>query len=761
MANPNDNIYRLYQNGLKHFSLPDFETFKADMKDEQKRRRFYTNMQAAYSLPDFDTFSTDIGAVAVEPVQTTPTQPQQQQSTPATVKPVTDTTAQQASVTSASQPAPAQGWKPSAAQQMDFQRRMDEMQAERQQQRQQFEQRMEGIKKGNRPGAFMGEREFNPQTGKMETHYYTTQGERVGTQMEQSHKNTEYHHWWEENTEAGQRSKEQRLQREFDAKLFYLWQRHNPEEGENAAEQAWSAAEERQKAARNRNANKHWNSYSAMGGGREMRIVTTSMNRHDDMVAHFTNFDLDRLMNDAWENLGEEGQKSLIDDCYQMLKHRNPGVDELVLYDRAKEFARQQSDYRLYTLAVEKNLPQNNLDYFIRKIGDMNVLLNVSKGLAVSQAKSTGDMAAYEAANEQYRQDGHKILDVTGTVAGFALDPTTWLSAGAGSAATKGAMWAGGRYFAGRGATAAVTNAATRQFATSMTGRIVGGVVGGAVNFGTFEGIKEAENQFAHGGHIVGQDESGRYINEGYSASAVGGQALHGLGMGAAIGWLTPVSGNVADKLVRGTSSTVGKVAGRAGVYTGATIAEGTIFSVPEWISGERDAFDVWTDNMAMMVGFKAKHMLKSAGGVLTDLKASFDSPTNGSKNRLDFESRLRMRMDAPSDGGMALTKDEQAELERYGYDLRELVESAEATGTAKEGGLIAQNAPDIVSRLTDMVQDPRISEAARAKMYYYATGRMLPMSTVMRGEIIEDGNGGFIVESQGANGVHYLTFIH
>lgn len=230
MANPNDNIYRLYQNGLKHFSLPDFETFKADMKDEQKRRRFYTNMQEAYSLPDFDTFSTDIGAVAVEPVQSSTTQPQQPQSTPTAVKPITDTTAQQASVTSASQPAPAQGWRPSAALQMDFQRRMDEMQADRQQQRQQFEQRMEGIKKGNRPGAFMGEREFNPQTGKMETHYYTTQGERVGTQMEQSHKNTEYHHWWEENTEAGQRSKEQRLQREFDAKLSYLWQRHNPEE---------------------------------------------------------------------------------------------------------------------------------------------------------------------------------------------------------------------------------------------------------------------------------------------------------------------------------------------------------------------------------------------------------------------------------------------------------------------------------------------------------------------------------------------------
>lgn len=760
MANPNDNLRRLYQNGLKHFSLPDFDTFQQDMKDEQKRRRFYTNMQEAYSLPDFDTFSQDIGAVAPPaPAQPAAQAQSQPQTTTATVKPITDTTAEQASVqqpvqTSAQPPQP-QGWTPSPIQKQFFQFQMEQANARLKKQSEEAQQRMEGIMKGNKPGAFMGEREFNPATGEMETAYYTTQGERVPTSMQQRKANSDYHQWWENNTEAGQRSKEQRLQREFDARLSGLWQRHNPTEGENAAEQAWSAAEARQSAARNRNANRHWNSYAAMGGGREMRIVTASMNHHDDMVAHFTNYDLDRLMNDSWDNLGEDGQKALIDDCYQMLRYRNPGADELVLYNQAKEFARQQSDLRLYNLAVEKNLPKGNLEYLMRKIGDMNLLMNISKGLAVSSAKGkTGDMAAYEAANEQYRQDGHKVLDVTGMVAGFALDPTTWLSAGVGGAATKGAMWSGGRFLAGRGASSAVTQAATRQFATTMTGRIVGGIAGGAANFGTFEGIKEIENQFAHGGHIVGQDEVGRYINEGYSAGAMGGQALHGLMMGGAVGWLGPVSGNVSDQLVRATSSTLGKVATRAGVYTGATLAEGTIFSVPEWIEGERDAMDVWSDNMAMMVGFKAKHMLKSAGGVLGDLKASFDSPTNGQKNRLDFESRLRQRMDAPSDGGLALTDDEKAELQRYGYDLRDLVESAERTGNAAEGGLIAENAPEIVSRLTDMVADPRVSEAARAKMYYYATGRRLPMSTVMKGELIEDGNGGFIVESQGANGV-------
>ena len=784
MANPNDNLRRLYQNGLKHFSLPDFDTFQQDMRDEEKRKRFYNNMQQAYSLPDFDTFSQDIGAVTPPPAQhmqqayslpdfdtfsqdigavtPPPAQPQAQaqpQQTTSTVKPVTDNTAQQASVQptvqTSSQPAQPEGWKPTPMQQRAFQMQIDEANARLKKQGEEFKQRMEGIEKGNRPGAFMGEREFNPQTGKMETHYYTTRGERVGTRMEQSHANTEYHNWWENNTEAGKRSKEQRLQREFDEKLSYLWQRHNPAEGENAAEQAWSAAESayNAKAERNREAANFNVQNFAMNS--TDAVAFKQMETVDNFTDRLTTHDMDVLMDNAWNNLGEEGQKSLIDDCYQMLRRRNPGVDDLVLYGKAKEFARQQSDLRMYHLAVEKNLPKSNLEYFMRKVGDMNLVTNIGKGIAVNRVKKTGDMAAYEAANEQYRQDGHKILDVAGTVTGFALDPTTWMSAGVGGMATRGAMWAGGRVLAGRGATAAVTNAATRQFATSMTGRVIGGIAGGAANFGTFEGIKEMETQFAHGGHIVGQDDTGRYLNEGYSASAVAGQAAHGFLMGGAIGWLTPVSGNVADKLVRSTSSTGLKVMERAGVYSGATMLEGTIFSVPEWIEGNRDAMDVWTDNMAMMVGFKAKHMIKSAGNVLGDLKASFDSPTNGRKNRLDFESRLRQRMDAPSDGGLSLTKDEAAELSKHGYgDLRELVESAERTGDATKGELITANAPEIVSRLTDMVTDPRISEAARAKMYYYATGRKLPVSTVMKGELIEDGEGGFIVESQGANGV-------
>lgn len=306
MANPNDILRKIYQNASKHFSLPDFDTFQRDMMDEKKRRSAYEKLQSAYDLPDFDTFSQDIGAVA-------PPAPAQPQAAPSTVKPVSGNTARQATVQSSTTPAQPKGWKPTPMQQLGFQMQMDEMNARMKQQEKQFNQRMEGIRKGNKPGAFMGEREFNPQTGKMETRYYTAQGERVGSQFEQSRRNTEYDQWWENNTEEGRRHKELRLQHEFDDSLTTLWQRHNPAEGENAAEKAWAAAEARQKAARDKNASDIYRSSgnsiidAALLGGRENHIMNAADNRHRNQVAHLTNFDLDRLMDDSWDNLGEEG----------------------------------------------------------------------------------------------------------------------------------------------------------------------------------------------------------------------------------------------------------------------------------------------------------------------------------------------------------------------------------------------------------------------------------------------------------------------
>lgn len=786
MANPNDNIRRLYQNGLKHFSLPDFDTFQQDMKDEQKRRRFYNSMQSAYDLPDFDTFSQDIGAVAPPAPAQPAAQPQSAAPTSTTVQPVKDNTAQSAAVqptvTSTAQPAQPEGWKPSPVQMQAMKDQMDASMKSFQKTVDEGRQRLENVRKGTAFNASQGVREFNPQTGKMETAYYTVTGDRVASRLEQSRRNTEYNNWWYNNTEEGKRSKalhdkwdDDARQQVFDTNLASLWQRNDPD---NAAEAAWQSAESKYSAAIDRNRANADFMVSNFAMNNTDAAAIKQMESVDNFADRLTTHDLNALMDAAWNNLGEERQKAIIDDCYQMLLRRYPGCDDIVAYNQAKELARHQSDLRMYNLAVAKNAPKSALEYFMRKVQDANLMTSIGKGLAVNRVGKTGDMAAYEAANQQYEEDGHKILGFAGTITGMVADPAMLVSGGVGGAFGKGSLWVGGRYLATRGAagiaTKAATQAAKRQFATSMSGRLAAGMVGGAANFGTYEGIKEMENQFVHGGHVVGVDDTGHFVNEGYSASAVGGQMLHGAIMGAAVGWITPVSGNVSDAFVRGTSknatislpgisSTAGKVVTRAGVYTGATTLEGTIFSIPEWYENaqkddgdptKRAAMDVWTDNMAMMVGFKGKHILKSAGNVLGDLHASFEHPTNGRKNRHDFEARLRQRMDAPSNP-LELTKDEKAELERYGYnDLSELMRGAESTGNAADGALTTLDAPRLVSRLTDMVTDTRVSEAARAKMYYYATGRQLPPSTIMYGTMAEDGKGGYTVRSMGANGV-------
>ena len=54
-------LQKLYDNGSKYFSLPDFETFVTDMQDEEKLSRFRDSMAEHYDIPDLETFKTDIG----------------------------------------------------------------------------------------------------------------------------------------------------------------------------------------------------------------------------------------------------------------------------------------------------------------------------------------------------------------------------------------------------------------------------------------------------------------------------------------------------------------------------------------------------------------------------------------------------------------------------------------------------------------------------------------------------------------------------
>lgn len=592
----------------------------------------------------------------------------------------------------------------------------------------------------------------NPRTGKLEQTYITPTGNRYNNKALADAES--FHYRQEASKPLGLNMNDQQV----DA----------AQKPANAAVAAlWKEAEAKYAADRNKNAEEVYGGNPWLHAGREMHIVDAATNSHKNEVSHLTRFDLQKMMDNAWGRVG----KQMTASCYAQLKKQYPTATEQQLQNSASAMARQLSDNAVYKYAVAKNTPKSTLEFFAKTAADMNLLRTISKGLARSEAGTTGDLAAYEAAMGEYGKN-HRLAQIGGTVTGMLFDPTTYISGGVGSFTGKTALNIGGRIVAKKTA----TNVGARLFGNTLTGRVVAGMAGGAGNLGTYEGIKEGESQWLHGGHINPQTGE----NEGYSAGDVLKSSLHGTLLGSVTGTASPLLGNVADKWVKATSNTAGKVGIRAGELATSTVAEGTIFSIPEWISGDGDAMDVWTDNMAMMIGFKGQHMIKSAPRVIAGLRPIENPQTMQERNhnRMSFVERLRKQVDA-SPRDMAFTKEEREELQKYGYgDLATLFTRTpkqqpkpKSKPTTKDGKVMYLDIPeaevedlgkqwlkqhpefDGYEAMERLMQDPNVSQSARAKAYYILTGRQLPMGSVTGYTTEQDENGNIFVKSVTANG--------
>ncbi|UWH92398.1 MAG: ddrB-like ParB superfamily domain protein [Bacteriophage sp.] len=777
---------QMKKNGVNTGSYDDF-TKSLDNKEDrdwyyQKSRSLGLNVGSA----------DDFASMMVQPVQKpAPAQPVVKQTT-GQVNPTVNTSTQPKQD---EQPQKQGGWQPTWQEKMGMQMQLDKTMRQVKQSQQDFNTRMENIRKGNTLGK-TSEVKFNPESGKMERRYYTTHGDEVTTPLEQSRLNLKYRDEWEATTPEGRKHREKRIENDFERRVGASLDKYDPD---NAAAMVWQQAEDKSNEEFGRYLDERskpsWSNF--LRGAAEGTSVTGGLGADNvdtgikAFATHLKYHDLQRMADDAWNMLGKEKQQSIIEDMYGALKNRYPQATEQQLQQAATEMAREQSDRRMYELAVAKNAPKDAAEYFIRKVAAGNAMGTLMQAAARAQAGTTGDWEAREDAEQRFEKQGHKVAGIAGTVTGFALDPLTWASAGAGGAAVKGTTWLGGKM---------IGKAAMRKFGTTLGGRMLGGAIGGAVNFGTYEAGSEALDQMKWGGYI---DEETGERKDGFSFGNVAGRAGHGLMMGAVTGVIAPYLGNVSDKLVRATESTVGKMGIRAGELGVGTVAEGTIFAVPEiintygqygdlinslsdetspnYIADEQERaakieelrnsrgdalMDVWTDNMAMIAGFKAQHLLKSAPRVIYDLARS----KNG---KAGFETRLRSILDGRGD--LALTEDEKKELERRGYgDLKDLTEQYSRYAEAKEeydkarptttdasrmieGGDVQAELP--YNRFVELMTDNSVSEAARAKMYYYLTGHGLPMSTVMGSSILEDKDAdgnvtGYTVQSFGANGV-------
>ena len=773
-----------------NYDVPDnYESFERTLTESgqsgaQSRRALHESLKKNnYDVPDsYDSFykslftpvnSTTSMAIGSEPVKPAPQKPTTSTTTatpqhtvpptkPAPAQPVRPQQVQkpQGKPMTAAQKAAAIGW----AQGLTAQTKANTQRAM---------QKIKNIGKYQKEqGAYgqtkKGNIEYNPQTGKMEQTYLTPQGEQT------THKAT-----------ADLASHEFRVQQGFLSRMSDNGL--NPDNPEDVAKQrqldkehpirdvldsVWKEAEGIDKQAQEELRSK------ASSGFNLATLAEASNSAGAPLAGHDRNFndelsyqekrhkafDFDKMANTIYSRLPKDYRNDRLREYTAYFSKHPKEAKGKSAVAAAKDALMGQIYNNVYSHAVQERLPKSNLEFLLRKVSDQPLIS--SKAAAEFAASSrTGSHGLEVAERDAMAQFGsqHKAMNIMGTVANMALDPITYVSGGVGGFVGKKALGLAGKAMLGKVAEKATekavgkvaTDVASRYAAGTLAGRVVQGVAGGAANFATFNTLKGIEEQVATGGVV--NPETGK--SEGFSVGEILKSTGHGLLLGAATGTLSPIIGNFADKAVKATTSTVGKVALRAGETAVSTLAEGTVFSIPEWISGQGDAFDVWTDNMGMMLGFKASHAIKSAPRVLDALR------TDGKRYGFSFKERLNKQMEAsPSDAGF--TSEELDELRNNGYmDLSMLFRNAQKQkSTSPKSHEVSKEVVDDYENLTPdtfdgyeamkrLMNDKGVSEATRAKAYYILTGRMLPMSTITGYTTDKTEDGDIVVKSMSAQG--------
>lgn len=494
-------------------------------------------------------------------------------------------------------------------------------------------------------------------------------------------------------------------------------------------------------------------------GDETLRDIKRAAKRQDT-------FNLEKMAQSVLQNMPQDYKDNQMLNYSRYFREHPSELKGRTVSQAAKEALQGEVYHATYERAVQGRMPKSKTEFLLRKVADQPFFSQtMSDNMAARLfSHSIGTEAADMDAMGRYGTD-HRALDITGTVLNMAIDPTTYISGGVGSFAGKQALKLSGKV-ALKGAS---KEAAERYVGRTLAGRMVAGVAAGSANFGTFEGLKNMQQQMRLGGTL--NPETGEYeFSAGDMLKATG----HGMLLGSVTGTLSPVLGNVSDKLVKATESTAGKVGIRAGELMTSTVAEGTIFAAPEWIENaqladedprKRKAMDIWTDNMAMMLGFKVSHGIKSAPQVIAGLRPIAEPKTMEERNhnRRSFAERLRKRMDA-SPRDLDFTKEEREELRRNGYDdLASLFtrtpkqpNKPKAKPTMTDGKTMTFDVDfqhgkaervsnpefDGYEAMERLMQDPNVSQSARAKAYYILTGRMLPMGTVTGYTTNKDANG-------------------
>ena len=165
---------------------------------------------------------------------------------------------------------------------------------------------------------------------------------------------------------------------------------------------------------------------------------------YDRHIKRKETFDLERMAQTIYANLPDSYRQQQL-EAYTAYFNEHPGELKGKSVQQAATEALQGEIYNaVYQRAVAARMPKSKTEFFFRKLADQPFISQDWwwDKIAAQRTGSWGMNVADMDAMSQYGAQ-HRALDITGTIVNMAIDPTTYISGGVGSAAGKQALKVG------------------------------------------------------------------------------------------------------------------------------------------------------------------------------------------------------------------------------------------------------------------------------------------------------------------------------
>ena len=436
--------------------------------------------------------------------------------------------------------------------------------------------------------------------------------------------------------------------------------------------------------------------------------------------------------------MGNVVDKLLSDDAL-LINSVKPYVENGMSVEDAVKTAANElattAQQRMMQRYKEQVTPDSKWSYMFGEAWKNSLANQLGVGIARLYAGTSGLGAQIK--DEAYAQTGEKagsLYRVGAGVGTLLLDAPAFggLGKGAGFVTSKATQAL--TNLAARKAMGVTTNAgikaAERYIASGLGARMAQGMATTGLTLGSYDGLAE----FARGMR-TGADTD------------VSGRIEHGMLTGALIGWIP-----IASRYMRKNMSATGKMMTDAGAF----VTEAELFNISGLLSSG-EAIDIakhnegFFESAATLVAMKGSHklpMLLTAGGRVQMRKELADR-----YNGQDYINNARF------------TREEIAELNRLGYDVKDMFKSTDIKKERKKTDIDAEyhdvevveregkTEYDVLDRYQAIQADDRVPMTIKAKMLYFVERKIavnMPIATRVDYRESEDG---FAVETYDAVG--------